>query len=115
MAETYGVLDYEALPPQRAAALFCGLRDDARIRLKQSGNEVGTDRLLLASAVDRLGLLVWAKTEDGQRGRNRPPSVVEMLTGNDTRKHDAMQTFRDGAEFEAARARIAGEAKKWQT
>lgn len=33
------------------------------------------DRLLLAEAVDTLRLLMWAKTEDGQKGRNRPPKI----------------------------------------
>lgn len=33
------------------------------------------DSHLLAEVVDRLGLLLWAKTKDGQKGRNRPKPV----------------------------------------
>ncbi len=103
------MLDYEALPPRTAAALFAGLRDDARIMLRLAGAKNGTDRLLRACIADRLGLLVWAKTEDGRRARNRPQSLVELLTG-DAAEHGGVKAFADGEAFEAARAKLLQEA-----
>lgn len=38
------------------------------------------EQTLLSLIVDRLSWLVWAKTKDGQKGRNRPESVYEILT-----------------------------------
>jgi len=35
---------------------------------------------LLAIIADRLGWLIWAKTKDGQRGRNKPKSIYEEMT-----------------------------------
>lgn len=104
------MLDYEALPPQRAAALFCGLRDDARIKLSLAGAKAGTDRILLAAIVDRLGLLLWPGS-----GERAPASVVEALCGAPQRRENGVQSFRDGAAFEAARAKIAGEVEAWRT
>ena len=107
LAETYGVLDYEALPPSTTAALFAGLRDDARSMLRLSGAQAGTDRLLLAAVADRLSLLLWAQTVDGVHNRNRPQSIVSVLSGDQT-AHGNVRGFKDGAAFEAARAKIVG-------
>ena len=108
------MLDYEALPPRTAAALFYGLRDDARIKMQLAGVETSVDRLLLALVADRLGLLVWAKTEDVKYGRNRPQSFAERLAGAAKDESD-VRSFADGAAFEAARAKIVKEAEQWQT
>ena len=103
-AETYHVFDWKALRPSLAATLAVGLRDDSRIKMQLSGLHVPPDRLLLAAAVDRLSLLVWMETKDGQKGRNRPPSIVESMT---TEKHvDDAQTFKDADAYEAAKNRI---------
>lgn len=107
MAETYGVLDYEALPLKTAAALCYGLRDTARVKMKMAGMQAGFDRQLLAIIADRLGLLWWAKTEDARKNRNRPPSILSMLTGEETGK---TQSFASADAFEAARNRIIKEA-----
>ena len=109
------MLEYEALPPRLAAALFYGLRDDARVKLRLAGTDAGTDTLLRAVIADRLGLLVWAKTQDAQHGRNRPASFMDALRGGaGERSGKDMQTFADGAAFEAARAKIVKEAESWQ-
>lgn len=76
MAETYGILDMYALPVSTLAILACGLRADSRIMLKLRGQRIDDNKLLLASAVDRLSFLAWAKTEDARHGRNRPESIV---------------------------------------
>ena len=44
-----------------------------------SGQNVPTDLLIQASMLDRLSMLVWMKTKDGQQGKNRPASMVDSL------------------------------------
>ena len=51
-----------------------------------SGRRVASGDLLLAAAVDRLSLLVWFKTKDGLKGRNRPASLVERMTRAEKRE-----------------------------
>lgn len=106
LAETYGILDYRALPVETLAALSVGLRENSRIKMKISGAKVQPDFLLLAAAVDRLSLLVWSKTKDAERGRNRPKSLVDVLSGKE-RESDIM-AFETAEEWEEAKARIIG-------
>lgn len=103
-AETYGVLDYESLPPVKAAVLFWGLREDARVKIKLSGASVSIDRMIAALTADRLGWLVWSKTEDARRGRNRPASVLEQLMQANQEK--PVRAFHTGQEFEQMRQQI---------
>lgn len=113
LAETYGVLDMYSLPLSTLAKLACGLRADSRIMLKMRGQRIDDNTLLLASAVDRLAFLAWAKTEDARHGRNRPESIVANLlephknennivgyeNGDDLLKH--MQRLREEARNNA--------------
>ena len=92
------------------ATLSVGLRENSRIKMKLSGMKIPTDTLLLASTVDKLAWLVWAKTEDAQHGTNQPKSVVGILTG--VEKEDAVQSFETREEFEEARERILRQVKK---
>jgi hypothetical protein len=105
LAETYGVLDWKALPLRLAAALSSGLRDDSRIKLKISGRNITSDIALLATAVDRLSFLAWAKTKDAENNRNRPESILKMLleAGKETTRD--YEVYSSPEEFEAARKR----------
>ena len=104
-AETYHILDYKGLPLRLAAALASGLRDGSRIKMAMSGATVESDTALLAAAVDRLSLLVWSKTKDAEKGRNKPKSMLAMLLKDDGPKDD-LEKFDTAEEFEAARKRI---------
>lgn len=104
LAETYGIYVYETLPPRVVSVLAAGLRDNARIKMKLSGQNIDLDRQLMAVAVDRLGLLVWAKTKDGQRGRNRPKSILAQITG--AARQSNVRSFDTAEEFEAERKKI---------
>lgn len=104
LAETYGILNYRALPVELLAVLSVGLREDSRIKMKLSGAKVQPDFLLLAEAVDRLGILVWSKTEDAQHGRNKPVSIVSLLTREE--KESDIVSFDTAEEFDAAWQRI---------
>ena len=103
LAETYGIFDLRALPATTLAVLACGLSDDSRIKRKMSGIETRSDILLLASAVDRLSILVWMQSKDAQHGRNRPPSITrQLLRGSEERE----QLFESGEAFMAAREKL---------
>ena len=106
LAETYHVLDYRALPLKTVAALASGLREDSRIRMKLSGMRVSTDTMLAAATVDRLSMLIWAKTKDGEIGRNRPESILDKLTAEDTRSDEEYKAFDSPEEFMQARKEI---------
>lgn len=79
LAETYGVLNYRQLPATLAAALCVGLKADSRIKMKMNGRKVPYELELLMGAVDRLTMLVYAQTKDGQKGRNKPKLLLDQL------------------------------------
>lgn len=110
LAETYGVYSFESLPTNTVAILACGLRANSRIKMKITGvHEGAPELLLLAHIADRLGLLVWQKTKDGQKGRKRPPSFVEELTGKTDKAQKTVTTvsaFETPEAFERARLAI---------
>lgn len=112
LAETYGVLDWKALPLKTVAALSVGLRDDSRIKMRLSGQKIDSDTALLAAMLDRLTTLVWFKTKDGVKGRNRPDSVLAKLTEekNQNKERD-YRTFQTPEAFEAARRKAVEQAK----
>ena len=105
-AETYHILDYRTLPLRTAAVLASGLRDNSRIKMIMTGTKVETDTALLAAAVDRLSMLVWAKTKDASKGRNKPKSILAYLTKEERAKSDDLMLFDNAEDFEAARKRI---------
>ncbi len=100
LAETYGILNYRELPATLLAALVVGLGERSRVKKSLSGAPVDTDIMLLAAAVDRLSMLLWCNTTDGQHGRNRPPSVLEAITGKN--KEQRLSGYEDIESLEAA-------------
>lgn len=105
-AETYHIFDYKALPLRTAATLAAGLHENSRIKMTMTGQTVHRDTLLLAAVVDRLSLLVWAKTKDAERGTNKPKSILGMLTQQEETGKENYETFETAEEFEAARKQI---------
>ena len=107
LAETYQIYDYRQLPPTKVAVLSLGLRNDSRIKMKLSGQTVTLETMLMASIADRLSMLVWFQTKDGQKGRNRPTMLTNLLTN--TKQENDVEAFHSGEEFEKARKRLGGE------
>lgn len=107
LAETYHIYDYRQLPPTKVAVFACGLRDNSRIKMKISGQTVPFDTLLLAGVADRLSILVWVKTKDGQKGKNRPPMMVDALTKKEPKKTDII-AFYSGEDYENTRNALIG-------
>ena len=110
LAEEYGVLDWRALPVRTAAALAAGLRENSRIKMKLAGLKVEPKLMMLALIADRLGLLVWAQTKDGQKGRNRPESIVGKLT-KEPEEEDKAVAYADGGAFMDAWKALTGQDK----
>lgn len=83
LAEVYHILSPDELSPSLLATLVYGLPDDSRLFRAMSGRRANSRDLLIAAAVDRLTTLVWFKTKDGAKGRNRPASIVDRMTRED--------------------------------
>lgn len=109
LAETYQIYDYRQLSPTRVAVFSIGLRDDSRIKMLSSGQMVDIDTLLLAGISDRLSTLVWFQTEDGQKGKNHPKSLIDSLTINNNvdSKKDVI-IFTSGEDFTRVRKTMIG-------
>lgn len=88
------------MPLTLAATLAAGLRDDSRIKMKMSGARVNNEIWLLASAVDRLSVLVWQQSKDGAAGRNYPELITQKLIDLD--EPDEIMGFDSGEDFEKA-------------
>lgn len=107
LAETYHIYDYKQLPASMVAVFSYGLKDDSRIKMKISGQLVPLETMILAGISDKLSTLVWFQTEDGQKGRNRPSSLISLLSGKDEEKSDKdMVAFDSGEDFENVRQRL---------
>lgn len=66
----------EAYSTIHAADLLAQLPEEARVWRAYDPSAVWTgDRALAAAMVNDLNWLVWSRTRDGKRGRNRPAPV----------------------------------------
>lgn len=110
LAETYHIYDYRQLPPLTVAVFSCGLRDDSRIKMELNDQTVSIDTLLIAGISDKLGLLLWSKTKDGQLNKNRPVSILESLVSTPKEKNELV--FDSGEDFERMRTKLIEEGRK---
>lgn len=65
---------------------------------------VDTQTILSALAVDYLALLAWSKTKEAQKNRNRPESIYEKLMNPIKKK--PTKGFNRAEDFERARMQI---------
>ena len=100
LAETYQIYSFRQLPLLQVAVFAYGLRDDSRIKQRLSGQIVPLETMLLAGMVDRLSLLLWIQTEDGQKGTNRPKSIFDKLTHKEDKDEREHLVFESGEDFE---------------
>ncbi len=105
LAETYHIYDYKELPLTRVAIFAIGLKNDSRIKMKMSDQLVPVETLLFAGIFDRLSLLLWGQTKDGQKGKNRPTMIFETLTVKKSKESDVI-VFSSGEDYEKTRNRI---------
>lgn len=106
-AETYGIYDYRKLPLKTAAILASGLRDNSRIKIKMSGLHAAPETILTSAIADRMGLLVWMKSKDGAKNRNRPTSILDKILNPEKKKED-VTTFATGQNFKDEWNRLLG-------
>lgn len=111
MAETYHIYDYMAFSAMYIAILCAGLGNDSRTKMKLAELKTPPDLLLLASAVDRLSMLVWMQSKDGSKNRNRPSSIVEAMMGDEDKQANKPLKFATPEEFEKARNLILSQIK----
>lgn len=110
-AETYHIYDYKRLPAKLVASLAVGLRPDSRIKIKLSELKVSPEMMMMAAIVDRLTVLVWMQTKDGQHGRNPPKPLLSALEKPES---DTI-SFLSGEDYEKERQRLLQkEADQWQ-
>ncbi len=109
LAETYQIYDYKSLPARLVATLSVGLRDDSRIKLKMSDEKLSLRDFLLASIMDRLSLLVWFQTKDGQEGNNRPAMMVDALLGKTYSDESDVKSFESIEDFERYKKELVGD------
>jgi hypothetical protein len=105
LAETYKIYDYRQLPPKTVAVFSCGLKEDSRIKMKISGNPVSLHTFLLANISDGIRTLLWTKTKDAEKGKNRPTSTLEELYPSKKKERDT-RVFSSGENFERERQRL---------
>ena len=105
LAETYHIYDYKQLPLTKVAVFAIGLKNNSRIKMKMSGQLVPMETLLLAGISDRLSILMWRQTQDGQKGRNMPVMILDALTLRKSKESDVI-VFSSGEDYEKTRNAI---------
>ena len=107
-AETYHIYDYKRLPLIMVASLAVGLRDNSRIKMQMTGAQASTEIMLMAGIIDRLSLLVWFQTKDGEKGRNRPKPIIDALNP----KESNAVTYESGEDFVKAREKLLNQTSQ---
>ena len=110
LAETYHVFDFKSLPCKMVGILSCGLRDNSRIKMSLSGEELNLERALLAGIYDNTKILSWLNSSDGAEGINRPESIFKSLL-KDEEDDSEILSFESKEEFWEAWNSIAGGEK----
>ncbi|OKZ74716.1 MAG: hypothetical protein BHV87_07925 [Clostridiales bacterium 36_14] len=98
LAETYHIFDYRELPCTKVALFAAGLRENSRIKMKIAGMKYPLETMVEVAMLDRVSVLLWMQTKDGQNGTNRPESVMAKLLGQQPDKE--VVAFRSGEDFE---------------
>lgn len=109
LAETYQIYDYRQLPLLKVAVFSCGLSENSRIKMRMSNQSIPMETLLLAGLSDKISVLLWTKTKDGQKGRNRPPMILDAFNQNKTKQRETV-VFNSGEDFEERRKELLKQA-----
>ena len=103
LAETYAIYDYRSMP----ATLSCGLRNDSRVKLEMAGVKITPEQMMLASIVDRIGMIGWMMS-DRRKGRKRPASILQAIMGEEKARNENIMAYVSGQEFMDEWNRLAG-------
>ncbi|WP_125772001.1 DUF5361 domain-containing protein [Companilactobacillus furfuricola] len=103
LAETYQIYDFKQLPLTKVAVFSLGLKDDSRIKMKLRNQKLNLEEMLMVSIADSLKLLLWSKTKDAQKNRNRPV-LWSSLFEKPKEKKEAI--FSSGKDFAKERKKL---------
>ena len=98
LAEVYHIYDYGQYKPSYIGILANGLRESSRIKMSMSDMKIDLYGTLLAAIADRLSVLIWQNTEDGQTGRNKPQSILDSFI----KEKKPSNSFENGVDFDEA-------------
>lgn len=98
MAETYHIYDMHQFPVDYIATLAAGLHEESRIMMKIRNQKLSLNTYINAFCADLLQYLLWTKTKDAEKGRNKPKSLIEVLTHEPESEYEAM-SYEDFKEF----------------
>ena len=107
MVQYYHIIDYLELSPVLVATLLVGLPDDSRVKMAISGSKLTIEQNLLARILDSVNFIAWAQTQDAEKNRNRPKSILDVLLGNDT-KREKLASMKTKEEFHARWKELTG-------
>ena len=105
LSQYYGIYDYHSFRPSYIFILVDGLQDNSRFKLKLNNMKTTTDTMLSAIACDYLARLWWAKTEDAEKGINKPISILSQLLEDNADKNEK-DGFDSVEEFNTARNQL---------
>lgn len=100
MAETYGILNYKELSPMLVATLCCGLPDESRTKKRISKQKYSLTEMLMFLLIDGVNILIWQRSKDGSKGRNKPESLYQKMLGIDKKAKDELEAFTSVDDFE---------------
>lgn len=105
LAEFYNIYDYEKYEPLKLATYVIGLGGSSRLMKELAGVKYTEYEIIVARIADSLNWLVWSKTKDGERGINRPQSIVERMLGETKEEKQDFEhdVFNSVEEFKKAR------------
>lgn len=110
-AETYHIYDLYQYPCDYVATLAAGLRNNSRIMVKLSGLRITPELFTMCDIADSLRILRWWKTKDGQKGRNMPPMLQDVFSGETEKdENEELRGFISGEDFMNEWKRLTEEA-----
>ena len=99
LAEFYNIYDMQAYPPEYVGTLVLGLPEDSRYKRAMAGTRIGMTDTLLSIIADGINLLIWQKTKDGSKGRNRPELISKKLIYGITGENKEFKAVDSPEEF----------------
>ncbi len=79
--------------------------------MKISGQKFNYETMLLAGILDANNWLVWSKSKDGQKNKNKPKPVLKHMYSDDSNKNNCIK-FSSSKDFENARKKAIEAIKK---
>lgn len=111
LAQYYGIYDLTTYPVSFIATLSFGLPQESRVMLKLSDQKVDPKTMILAAIYDSLAALLWSRSKDGQKGRNRPKLLVDSLQKSKSQSKDLVG-YASADLYRQARKEIIDKLKK---